>query len=171
MHFKRNRKEYWFRFPNLFRGIHAKKIFNEYNAKWSRICKCSWRYVWRIVDELRTLSILHCSNCDSSWNYVTALSREAQLIWELGFNRDEGQLSCPTGGKYSYNRYSRSLSNFFFGSKIVFLNFSFVLMPTSHIQRSPAEFVDRPNVAEFHIRQGVERIFRLKSTLSHFGRG
>ena len=42
------------------------------------------------------------------------------------------------------------------------------LMPTSHIQRSPAEFVDRPKVA---IRQGVERIFRLKSTLSHFGRG
>ena len=47
-------------------------------------------------------------------------------------------------------------------------------MPTSHIQRSPAEFVDRPKVAEFHIRQGVERIFRLKATmatLSHFGRG
>ena len=44
-------------------------------------------------------------------------------------------------------------------------------MPTSHIQRSPAEFVDHPNVVEFHIRQGVERIFRLKSTLSHFGRG
>ena len=34
-----------------------------------------------------------------------------------------------------------------------------VLMPTSHIQRSPAEIVDRPNVAEFQIRQGVERIF------------
>ena len=32
-------------------------------------------------------------------------------------------------------------------------------MPTSHIQRSPAEIVDRPNVAEFQIRQGVERIF------------
>ena len=45
-------------------------------------------------------------------------------------------------------------------------------MPTSHIQRqrSPAEFVDRPKVAEFHIRPGVERILRLKSTLSHFGR-
>ena len=44
-------------------------------------------------------------------------------------------------------------------------------MPTSHIQRSPAEIVDRPNVAEFQIRQGVERIFCLKCTLSHFGRG
>ena len=44
------------------------------------------------------------------------------------------------------------------------------LMTTSHIQRSPAEFVDRPKVAEFHIRHGFERIFRLKSTLSHFGR-
>ena len=32
-------------------------------------------------------------------------------------------------------------------------------MPTSHIQRSPAEIVDRLNVAEFQIRQGVERIF------------
>ena len=32
-------------------------------------------------------------------------------------------------------------------------------MPTSHIQRSPAKIVDRPNVAEFQIRQGVERIF------------
>ena len=42
-------------------------------------------------------------------------------------------------------------------------------MPSSHIQRSPAEFVDRQKVAEFC--QGVERIFRLKSTLSHFGRG
>ena len=37
--------------------------------------------------------------------------------------------------------------------------------------RSPAEIVDRPNVAEFKIRQGVERIFCLKCTLSHFGRG
>ena len=47
-----------------------------------------------------------------------------------------------------------------------------VIMPTSHyIQRSPAEIVDRPNVAEFQIRQGVERIFCLKCTLSHFGRG
>ena len=27
-------------------------------------------------------------------------------------------------------------------------------MPTSHIQRSPTEIVDRPNVAEFQIRQG-----------------
>ena len=44
-------------------------------------------------------------------------------------------------------------------------------MPTSHIQRSPAEIVDQPNVAEFKIRQGVERIFCLKCTLSHFGRG
>ena len=44
-------------------------------------------------------------------------------------------------------------------------------MPTSHIQRSPVEIVDRPNVAEFQIRQGVERIFCLKCTLSHFGRG
>ena len=44
------------------------------------------------------------------------------------------------------------------------------VMPTSHIQRSPAEIVDRPNVAEFQIRQGVERIFCLKCTLSHFGR-
>ena len=41
----------------------------------------------------------------------------------------------------------------------------------SHIQRSPAEFVDRQKVAEIQIRQGVERIFRLKSTLLHFGRG
>ena len=46
-----------------------------------------------------------------------------------------------------------------------------VLMPRSHIQRSPAEFVDRQKVAEIQIRQGVERIFRLKSTLSHDGRG
>ena len=44
-------------------------------------------------------------------------------------------------------------------------------MPMSHIQRSPAEIVDRPNVAEFQIRQGVEHIFCLKCTLSHFGRG
>ena len=43
-------------------------------------------------------------------------------------------------------------------------------MPTSHIQRSPAEFVVRPNVAEFHIRPRVEHILCLKSTLSHFGR-
>ena len=43
-------------------------------------------------------------------------------------------------------------------------------MPTSHIQRSP-EIVDRPNVAEFQIRQAVERIFWLKCTLSHFGQG
>ena len=35
-------------------------------------------------------------------------------------------------------------------------------MPMSHIQRSPAEIVDRPNVAEFQIRQGVERIFLLE---------
>ena len=45
------------------------------------------------------------------------------------------------------------------------------IMPTSHIQRSSAEIVDRPNVAEVQIRQGVERIFCLKCTLSHFGRG
>ena len=32
-------------------------------------------------------------------------------------------------------------------------------MPTSHIQRSPAKIVDLPNVAEFKIRQGIERIF------------
>ena len=44
-------------------------------------------------------------------------------------------------------------------------------MPTSHIQRFPAEIVDCPNVAEFQIRQGVERIFCFKCTLSHFGRG
>ena len=48
-------------------------------------------------------------------------------------------------------------------------NFTIILisssLPTSHIQRSPAEFVDRPKVAEFNIRQGVDRIFRLKSTL------
>ena len=44
-------------------------------------------------------------------------------------------------------------------------------MPTLHIQQSPAEIVDRPNVAEFQIRQGVERIFCLKCTLSQFGRG
>ena len=36
---------------------------------------------------------------------------------------------------------------------------SYIIMPTSHIQQSPAEFVDRPKVAKFHIRQGVERIF------------
>ena len=42
---------------------------------------------------------------------------------------------------------------------------------TSHIQRSPAKFVDRQKVAKFQIRQGVERVFPLKSTLSHFGRG
>ena len=35
-------------------------------------------------------------------------------------------------------------------------------MPTSHIQRSPAEIVDRPNVAEFQIRQGVEHMFLLE---------
>ena len=46
-----------------------------------------------------------------------------------------------------------------------------VVMPASHIQWSPAEFVDRQKVAEFQTRQGVERIFRLKSTLSHIGRG
>ena len=40
----------------------------------------------------------------------------------------------------------------------------------SHIQRSPAEIVDRPNVAEFQIHQGVERIFCFKCTLSHFAR-
>ena len=40
-------------------------------------------------------------------------------------------------------------------------------MPTSHIQRSPAEVVDRPNVAEFQIRQGVERIFCLKLYPDH----
>ena len=49
------------------------------------------------------------------------------------------------------------------------MNLSF--MPTWYIQRSPAEFVDRPKVTEFYMRQGVERFFRLKSTLSHFGRG
>ena len=31
-------------------------------------------------------------------------------------------------------------------------------MPTSHIQRSPAEFVDRQKVAEFQIRQGVDGV-------------
>ena len=40
-------------------------------------------------------------------------------------------------------------------------------MPTSHIQRSPAEIVDRPNIAEFQIRQGVERIFCLKCIPCH----
>ena len=34
------------------------------------------------------------------------------------------------------------------------------VMPTSHIQRSPAEIVDRPNVAEFQIRQGVRFLAR-----------
>ena len=48
---------------------------------------------------------------------------------------------------------------------------NYIVMPRSHIQRSPAEFVDRQKVAEIQIRQGIERIFRLKSTLSHFGRG
>ena len=43
---------------------------------------------------------------------------------------------------------------------------------TSHIQRSPAEIVDRPNVAEFQIRRGVERIFCLKCIPCHIlGRG
>lgn len=36
------------------------------------------------------------------------------------------------------------------------------LMPASHIQRSPAEFVYRQKVAEFQNRRGVERIFRWK---------
>ena len=44
-------------------------------------------------------------------------------------------------------------------------------MPASRMQRSPAEFVDHQKVAEFQTRQGVERIFRLKSTLSHLGQG
>ena len=48
---------------------------------------------------------------------------------------------------------------------------SVFLMPTSHIQRSPAEIVDRPYVAKFQIRQGVKHIFCLKCTLSHFGWG
>ena len=47
------------------------------------------------------------------------------------------------------------------------------VMPASHIQRSPAEFkfVDRQKVVEFQTRQGVERIFRFKYTLSHFWTG
>ena len=51
--------------------------------------------------------------------------------------------------------------------------FNEIIMPTSHIQRSPAEIVDRPNVAEFQIRQGFRAFFflNLKCTLSHFGRG
>ena len=46
-------------------------------------------------------------------------------------------------------------------------------MPTSHIQRSPAEIVDCPNVAEFQIRYRSLAYFCLKCTLSHFhfGRG
>ena len=40
-----------------------------------------------------------------------------------------------------------------------------LVMPTSHIQRSLAEIVDRLNVTEFQIRQGAERIFCLKCTL------
>ena len=37
--------------------------------------------------------------------------------------------------------------------------FNEIIMPTSHIQRSPAEIVDRPNVAEFQIRQGFRAFF------------
>ena len=45
-------------------------------------------------------------------------------------------------------------------------------MPTSNIQRSPANFVDhRQKVAEIQIRQGVERIFRLKSIPCHISDG
>lgn len=44
-------------------------------------------------------------------------------------------------------------------------------MPASHIQWPPAEFVGRQKVAEFQTRRGVERIFRLESTLLHIGRG
>ena len=47
----------------------------------------------------------------------------------------------------------------------------YAVMSTPHIQPSPADSVVRQKVAEFQTRQGVERIFRLKSTLSHFGRG
>ena len=44
-------------------------------------------------------------------------------------------------------------------------------MPTSHIQRSPAEFVDRQKIAEIQIRQGVERIFLTKSIPCHISDG
>ena len=46
-------------------------------------------------------------------------------------------------------------------------------MPIRHviIPQSPAEFVDRQKVAEFQIRQGVARIFRLKSCPCHISDG
>lgn len=54
---------------------------------------------------------------------------------------------------------------------LVLRSFNDCPMPASHIQRSSAELVDRQKVAELQTRQAVEIIFRLKSTLSHIGRG
>ena len=51
----------------------------------------------------------------------------------------------------------------------VMIHNAYVTYPT--VLRSPAEFVDRPKVAEFQIRQGVERIFRLKSIPCHISDG